>query len=158
MITHQELIDALDYDPVTGVFYWKKCRYKNLVGCQAGDTGKYVRVKLNGKRYAAHVLAWFYIKGTWPKKLVDHKDNNPKNNAFSNLREADHSENSCNRIIAPNKSGVRGVFPKRNGRWLGQIRKNGKIVWRKSFLLLSDAEEAIKQAREELHGEYAKHE
>ena len=66
------------------------------------------------------------MTGAWPTKLMDHIDRNPRNNAWSNLREVTRSENNRNKGTHPDKtSKFRGVS-KRGDKWLVVIRVNGK--------------------------------
>lgn len=162
MITHEELLDTLEYDSVTGKFFRKKTIGGQRKGSLAGKLDKdgYRVIKIKGRIYRAHRLAWFYLKRVWPKKHLDHINNVRDDNRIENLREATIQENACNKkMYASNKSGIKGVcYDPKKKKWVMQIRiLNGKRLV-KRFRLLSEAEEAIKKAREELHGEFAKHE
>ena len=125
----QELIDQtylksrITYDPITGIFTWKKKKafnknfgyyfYKTpITGKVAGyshDTG-YILISLRGKNYLAHRLAWLYMTGEWPDLYLDHKNNIKNDNRFDNLRPATHQQNMQNRLIPSNNtSGYKGV-------------------------------------------------
>ena len=62
------------------------------------------------------------------------------------------------RIRPDNKSGVKGVYwdAKSNG-WVAAIQKDKKRIRLGTFTNLSDAADAIRVAREALHGEFANH-
>lgn len=74
----------------------------------------YVQIGIDGKRYYAHRLAWFYIYGVWPGK-IDHRDLNKQNNIFSNLREATTSQNGANSFVrVDSNTRVKGVRKNKN--------------------------------------------
>jgi HNH endonuclease len=90
----------LDYDPATGVWTWlvstSNC---TRAGAAAGHTGSdgYHRIKIDGRSYLAHRLAWLYQTGAWPKREIDHRTLNKGDNRFENLREATDAQNVHNR-------------------------------------------------------------
>lgn len=99
-ITHAELLELLEYTPETGVFVWKQARKRGgRVGDKAGSVNNdgYVQIKVNGRGYKAHRLAWFYVHGAWPKAQIDHINGERNDNRIKNLREATHKENHQNR-------------------------------------------------------------
>lgn len=109
-LTAARLRELLHYDPETGVFtrlVWTSS--KANVGDEAGsvDDNGYIRICVDRKRYRAHRLAWLYMTGEWPKRLIDHEDTDPGNNRWKNLREANHSTNAQN-LRRPHKDGGSG--------------------------------------------------
>lgn len=115
-LTQERLKELFSYDAKTGEFL----RIKSLKGGQKdgfiafGSTSKtrHRSIGVDGKRYQAHRLAWFYVHGEWPKGEIDHIDHNPENNAMSNLRDGTKAQNMQN-LIKPrsnNKSGYLGVW------------------------------------------------
>ena len=138
MITQSELKQLLNYNPDTGEFTWLKPNsYCTKAGSIAGtiDTNKYRRIRVNGKRYMAHRLAWFYIYGAWPTNYIDHINHNVDDNAISNLREATPSQNSSNaRIKKTSTSGYKGVgFDKKNKNYSASIMHNNKKFYLGKF-------------------------
>ena len=104
VITTEELREVLEYNPITGLFYWKESRGPNAVkgskaGC-ASTQGDYWDIKVGGSNYRAHKLAWQYVYGIIPNK-IDHIDSNRRNNSITNLREVSRSENTLNLENAP---------------------------------------------------------
>lgn len=113
VFSHSTLLDTLDYNPTTGDFTWKKLTSRRVkIGDVAGykTTHGYYSLTLWGKKYYAHILAWFYVYGVWPVQLIDHEDTNKSNNRISNLRLASNSQNAQN--LQPHKDsslGLKGV-------------------------------------------------
>lgn len=74
-----------------------------------------------------HVLVWFYHKGRWPTKHLDHINRDPQDNSIENLREVTRSVNTFNsKIPSNNKSGIKGVAKTPNGKWIARIGKDGR--------------------------------
>ncbi len=125
MIDHATLCSLVHYAPETGVF-------TNSEGVPLGRNsgGGYLRFKVAGREYQAHILAWFYMKGVWPKGQVDHKDHDRKNNIFDNLRDVSVSVNQANRrLFKNNQSGTTGVrLDKRRGKWQARVPYEGRFL------------------------------
>lgn len=97
----RRLRDLLNYRPETGMFCWRETNSNRAkAGSIAGTRDKrkgYIYIRIDGRRYLAHRLAWLYVTGEWPEHQVDHRDLNPSNNKWSNLRAATDSDNKANR-------------------------------------------------------------
>lgn len=150
-----QLKEMLHYCPQTGVFSWIKARQKIHVGQIAGsDKGDgYRRIKIDGKNYSAHRLAWLYVHGVWPAKCVDHINRQPADNRIENLRCVDWRENAQNLSLAKNNSsGFRGVyFETKTKRWKVQLRANRKNYFLGRYENLADAANAYAQAATKYH-------
>lgn len=113
MISHSRLLELLDYDPFTGSFTWVKPTSNRVAaGAPAGKVNArgYRKISLDGQGYQAHRLAWFYVLGTWPNGVIDHRDGDPRNNRFFNLRDVTQQVNTRNAKVSKNsRSGVNGV-------------------------------------------------
>lgn len=150
-ISQQELKETLDYNKSTGVFRWKSYRnWRSLEGSVAGTvkpTG-YRDVKLFGKIYKAHRLAWLYVYGEFPPKHMDHINHMQDDNRVSNLRCVNVKENMLNKsMYHSNKSGVVGVnWHEKSNKWQAQIMGFGKKVSLGYFALKADAVEARQKA------------
>ena len=159
MITQAKLQELLHYNPATGVFTWRvETRSRGglkRVGDVAGFpmNNGYIRIGLNGKRYAAHRLAWLYVHGAWPTDEIDHKDTVRSHNWIDNLRPATRLQNSQNqrRAHASSASGLIGTSPCRNGRWKAQIRIDGKSQYLGFFKTAEDAHAAYVAAKTAAH-------
>lgn len=160
-----EVEKLYSYDPSTGDFFWKINRTRgikagDLAGSIHGVTG-YRTLRIGSKNYAAHRIAWPLETGETidPVTHIDHIDGNPLNNAISNLRKCNPSENIHNsRKRVDNKSGTKGVhWVSRDRRWRAQIGINGKIIHVGQHKTVEEAAVAIKTKRDELHGEFTRH-
>ena len=143
-LTQSQLKQELYYNPLTGLFYHKyqkngRVKANTLAGCKGLD---YVFIGVMGESYKAHRLAWLYMTGKFPKIDIDHKDKNPFNNAFGNLRLATQVCNQRNRKISVNNtSGIKGVsFCVTNGKWVASLRYKGRT---KTLGYYLDKENAI---------------
>lgn len=140
------LREVLEYNQDTGIFTWKKSRYKNKIGTIAGcfSSEKYWRITILRQEYLAHRLAWLYINNEYPIHEIDHINGIRHDNRISNLRCATTQENQQN-IKKPNvrnKSGFVGVhWCKTYKKWIAAIRIN-KI--KKQLGRFDSAEEAYK--------------
>lgn len=113
MLTAARLRELLSYDPDTGVFTWlvnrgRMAKAGNIAGHRTKDG--YCHMRIDGKDYMAHRLAWLYMTGQWPTSTIDHADVDPGNDRWANLREATIGQNLANRRKPPsNTSGFKGV-------------------------------------------------
>ena len=120
ILTQDRLKELLNYDPETGVFT-RKCG--KVAGTQRPDG--YRKITIDRVQHYSHRLAWLYMTGELTND-VDHKDRDPSNNQFSNLRVVTKSQNQHNRVKqCNNTSGYKGViYFKRTGRWRANIWVN----------------------------------
>lgn len=145
-LTADTLRSALKYDQETGVFTWINPRKKALRGCQAGRLHKqrgYREIYIGGKLYYAHRLAWLYMSGKFPSKLIDHIDHKKDNNSWCNLREVDHSVNGKHRKQSQSnsKTGVKGVSKSGKG-FRARIFEGGKEIRFGTFDTIEEATSA----------------
>lgn len=160
-LTQDSLKASLAYDPDSGDFRWKR---KGGGRVKPGDiagvlgAGGYRLIRMGGVLWMAHRLAFLYVRGSWPKEDVDHKDCNPANNRWGNLRECRPSENGGNaRISKRNKSGTKGVWwDKQRGKWIAAIRVNGRRLRLGYFAEIDDAARAYRVGAEKHFGEFAR--
>lgn len=85
-LTQERLHEVLSYDGVSGAFKWVVSRGKASVGKSAGklrDSGRVIGI--DGENYPAARLAWFWVHGEWPKRLLRFKDGNRDNTSVENL-------------------------------------------------------------------------
>lgn len=148
-LTYDRLREVLNYDAMTGVFTWRtKTSRKVIVGREAGTLkpSGYVSIRIDGKAYYAHRLAWCYAYGNWPDEEVDHIDGIKTNNRISNLRQASRKQNMENRVQPLGASGYRGVcWLEANQKWRATIVHNKKNIY---LGLFDTAEEASAMYRD----------
>ena len=160
MLTQNLLKECLHYDPETGIFVWLKSANKRVhIGSIAGTINHdgYRRIKLQGKIYSAHRLAFLYMNGSFPPEETDHINGVRDDNRFSNLRLATSSENMCNRgKQVDNTSGFKGViWNKRDKKWRAQIMQMNRRVYLGHFDSPEAAHQAYVEAAKRLHGDFA---
>ena len=172
------LREALDYDPATGVLTWRARPRSHFPdeatmrkwntrrgGTQAGDLRKEIiryklrrvwRIAINNRRYLSHRVVWKIVTGEEPPATLDHRDQDPTNNKWDNLRPATRSQQGMNKSrMANNKSGFRGVTLKKStGKWSAQICVNGKTTHLGYYHSIRDAKAAYESASKQLFGEF----
>ena len=132
-ISHEHLKAILNYDPETGIFTWRvnAGRWGRIPpGTVTGNVSKghgYTQINILGKVFRAHILAWVYMTGEYPKDEIDHINRIKHDNRFSNLRESTPKENTKNKSkYSNNTSGFTGVsWHKRKGQWQVRIGADG---------------------------------
>lgn len=105
------------------------------------DRYGYLILKVKGKQYKSHRIAWFLYYGKFPKKIIDHINGNKIDNRIVNLRDCNQFVN-CNNIKRKiNKdTGVSGVYIDRTK----GLKKNFAVkAYNKTFRFYL-LEEAIK--------------
>jgi hypothetical protein len=170
-LTAEQLRAVIDYNPETGVFRW---RWRDDVpahinrrdaGKVAGWTSRkstgHMKITLNGGSYFLARLAWLHMTGAWPEFEVDHIDDDPTNNVWTNLRDATHSQNMRNmrnrRTTLHNVPRLKGArFHKGTGRWQASIRHNGESLYLGLFPTQALAHAAYCEASVRLHGEFSR--
>jgi len=159
-ITHARLLEVLRYDSETGEFHWQERVSRSVrVDDIAGLTNRdgYRRITIEGRMYQAHQLAWLYMMGKWCSVMIDHRDGNPSNNRWTNLRPASVSQNNANRRLhRNNKCGFKGVVRNRWGRFIASIYKNGQRRHLGMFATAEEAHAAYVAAARKLFGEFAR--
>jgi hypothetical protein len=161
MITAERLRELLDYDGETGVFRWRSNRGRMAkLGQQAGSSNSsgYVLIRIDGKDYRAHRLAWLHVNGAWPQDEIDHINCNRSDNRIGNIREASHSQNNANRPrYKNNRSGFKGVaWHAKTGRWRAEIRLSRRSRHLGLFDTPEAAHSAYMDAASRLFGEFAR--
>lgn len=166
-LTAEQVRDALDYDPETGIFVrrWRddlplqtNRRYAGKpAGTPHGRRKAYISIKLYGGAYKAHRLAWLHFYGRWPVGPLDHINGDGHDNRIANLRECTKSENRCNSVVRrDNPTGHKGVQIHSGGRFQASVMKDGVRHHLGLFKTLEEAVAVRQEAARRLHGEFAR--
>lgn len=153
----RELRELVAYDPVTGEFCWLQDAGPVKEGDRAGSvtrvnaTKSYLVVKVRGRKYYAHSLAWAFVHGGWPEGQIDHLDGNTLNNRIENLRCCNAAINQHNRKQAQRNSatGLMGVSPS-GSRFMARIKVNMKRIYLGTFDTATAAHEEYIKAKRSL--------
>lgn len=146
-LTQEIVQELLDYDPETGLFFWKERQPKwfkegvfskernakvwnsKYAGKEASTLGKngYKIISVFKKRNYAHRLAWLFTFGNLPDSHIDHINGNSIDNRIENLREVDNQENHLNmKLSIKNKSGIPGItWNVQKKKWQASIYHKG---------------------------------
>ena len=162
-LTQKMLKDALSFDPKTGIFTWvnpSKYNHMNVGDVAGGDDGiGYIRIRVAGKKYKAHRLAWLYVNGCWPLEFIDHIDGDRSNNAISNLRDVSRSINAQNQKQA-HKNKVQGPlgvhWSARHRKWIAKLSLGGERFHSRYFATPELASAAYFEMKEKVHSGYVK--
>lgn len=161
-LTRQLVRECFNYDAVTGILVWRArpshhfisdkaaaAHNRRYAGKVAGrlDTYGYRQIKINGRRYFAHAIAWLYTYGTWPRDEIDHENHKRDDNRIANLRDVVRAVNARNRCRprANAAQAAPGVI-KRGNRWYARI----SLTYLGAFASLADANAARKAAEARL--------
>ena len=129
------VLKYFSYNPVTG----KITRTDRANSNGSLDKDGYLVLKIKGKQYKAHRIAWLIYNKCMPKMVIDHINGDRLDNSISNLRDVSQRENIKNIKRLPNKdTGVVGVYLDKNPQLKKRYctRINGKTY---RFYSLSDA-------------------
>lgn len=144
-LTQARLKTIFHYSPETGLF---TRAVKTGPNGAIGDVAKSNRrgrvvIRIDGLNYFGHRLAWLYMTGDWPAIDVDHRDRDPANNVWSNLRDVSGKQNAENSVEQRNNtSGHRGVswhLPTK--KWQAFIKHHQRQVHLGLFATREDAVE-----------------
>ena len=160
MITQDRIRELFDYNSDTGLFIRKiQSASRTKVGEKAGSVNSngYIVMKVDGKAYKAHRLAWLWWHGEWPKDQVDHINGNKQDNRISNLRVVSNTEN-CQNVIKARKHSSLGKLgvkfdarPGRVKRYDARITVNGTRLHLGTFHTLDEAYDAYLKAKMKFH-------
>ena len=154
--------EYLQLDPTTGKLWWtQKPSPRVKVGDEAFTAGHngYRRGRFQKRSLLAHRVVWFLHHGSQPPAGIDHINGNPADNRPENLRPAGQTLNTRNtRVRKDSKTGVKGVRGHVDSpNFQGQVRLEGKRYYTDWYPSIAEAEIAVRQLREQLHGDFTNH-
>jgi len=155
----QEYIkNIIEYDPESGNFWWLQEKQGRDLNVPAGTetAAGYRIISIDGKGYAAHRLAFLFMEGAFPPAYVDHKDGNPRNNKWDNLRHASAKQNAQNKRRKYNSfTGMKGVIKNHvTNLWEVRIDIDGKRVSEGPFYSYQKACKRYDELAEKNFGEF----
>jgi len=159
--SRERLLELFYYDKDTGLFTRRIATAKrSKVGEVAGGIQYFghVSIRIDGRRWLAHRLAWLYVHGVWPNSDIDHVNGNPGDNRIVNLRLATVSQNLANaRRRKDNSSGYKGVtFHRQSGKWRAVVCVGGKSISLGLHATAKEASDAYAKGAVAQFGEYAR--
>jgi hypothetical protein len=156
MLTAARLREQLSYDPLTGVFRWKVRRSQMQAGDIAGSqTRRGLLIRIDDRLYKGRRLAWLYMKGTWPKHVINCRNGNPSDIRWVNIRQITQTQRQAS--TAPyGKLGVKGVWATKGGKFVAEIRVAGQKKYLGSFDTIKEANAAYAEAAKQAFGNFAR--
>lgn len=151
-----ELRKKLSYDETNGIFTWKVKPNKRIAaGSVAGSFQKdfgYMVLKINNYLYKAHRLAWLYVYGKWPEKVIDHINGKKSDNRICNLRDVSIGGNLSNQT-KPHRNGNSGFLgvTRSGDKYLARIRVHGQLHGLGTFDSGETAHAAYVAAKRKFH-------
>jgi hypothetical protein len=141
MHTRADFAEWITYEPGTGLFYFIKPgqgrRLARPVGTKHSDG--YVSIRLAGKHYLAHRVAWLMYYGAWPEGIIDHINRDKSDNRINNLRDVDGTINVLNQATRDDRNLPRGI-DKKNGKYRVRLQVRGVRRERKGIATRAEAE------------------
>ena len=160
-LTANRLRQLLDYDPRTGRFTWLingRGRFTRI-GQRAGTPRKNGRIQIcvDGQIHLASRLAFLWVTGRWPRQLVDHRNCNPSDDRWCNLRAANFSQNAANAFGRQSAVPFKGVTRNARGKpFSAQIRVKYQTIRLGCFDTPEAAHAAYVAAANRHFGEFAR--
>lgn len=165
VLTQEELKSLIHYDEATGEVTWLR-KSPQAKGTQGkGNFGhenkrfRRINATLFGVTRPLTHFIWYYMVGEFPPIgfVIDHKDRDSMNNAWSNLRLATYPENSANskdRVRAGEQ--LRGVIQAGKLFKALCVHKKRKYIGPKR-VTAEEAHEDYVELHRKLHGEFSKY-
>lgn len=154
-LTKDRLMELLEFDSGAGVFVWLANRGSAKKGDVAGkkNANGYTQIKIDGKWYYAHRLAWLYKQGCFPIGQIDHINNIRSDNRLINLRLVNQKQNSENRFVSTKScTGALGVsFHKKAKKFVARVKHNRRSHYIGLFETVAEASLAAQNMRNQLY-------
>lgn len=130
ILSADRLKQLFHYDSDAGIFTRIVPTLRSKAGETAGTKNKlgYLVLRVDGRLYACHRLAWLYANGQWPEGVIDHVNGSRSDNRIDNLRDVSRRTNQQNMrsAFSSSKTGLLGAsYCKEVGRYVSRIRAPG---------------------------------
>lgn len=156
--SYTELKEFYTYIPETGelILIKERCQAdKQKINKPIGSLGGPARrktwlIKHKGKSYYISRIAWVLMTKKDPgQMLIEHKNRNPQDNRWENLRLANETQNNYNKIF------VGYTKRKDNGLYRVRVTVNRERITIGNFKTEKEAKKAAKNARNLFYKEFA---
>jgi hypothetical protein len=133
------LLACFSYNPSTGDMVWRHRPREHFVskrshtlwnarysGTKVGYlvASGHLNTSINDSHFLLHRIIWKMMRAEEPPEIVDHKDRDPLNNKWHNLREATKAQNNVNALKKD-----RGVyFDPTRGKWEAAVKVNQQKI------------------------------
>ena len=146
----EEIQRRYTYNPETGTLCWRINQRCAKAGSPAGSvySNGYLMVYVAGQPALAHRVAWVLVTGEEPPDVIDHKDRNPLNNAWDNLRASSMRLNQGNRTHTRGRKLPMGVR-KQGNKYAARMTQRGTSIHLGTFSTIPEAEAAYRKAKAE---------
>lgn len=133
---NEYILKNFRYNEVTGEITRQDRR--NSLGSY--DKQGYLILKIKGKQFKAHRIAWFLYNGSFPLSVIDHVNRIKSDNRICNLRDVSVLTNSNNIFRKPNcETGYEGIYVDKTKR----LAKRFAFNFNKKTYRYHSAEEAF---------------
>lgn len=171
-LTKEYVRECFDYNPETGILYWKRRpieHFRTERGCRTFNTSRsgkpagykskdgYLNLELDAIAYRLHILIWIWMNDEIPDE-IDHINGIRDDNRYVNIRNVNRFENQRNaKRRKDNTSGVTGVI------WHERLQKyEVSIYYKKNNMYLGvyadfDEAVAVRKAAEKEYGFHENH-
>lgn len=162
ILDREGLLRRLAYDSATGIFTWKKVPGQGggIRAVRAGNISLrgYREIRVDGKLWKAHRLAWLIVHGEFPPigQEPDHINGDRDDNRISNLRLATRSQNNANQLVKPGRRFKGAYLEAWTGRWLAKLGVGGKSLNLGRYDTEEDAARTRDRAAIQHFGEFAR--
>lgn len=151
MLTIENIKKLFSYS--NGDLYWATAPCRRIVigtiaGCKT-PSGRRI-IHLDKTIYYNDELIYILHTGIQPNRII-HIDGDLSNSKIENLKDVSDVDYYLNHIPANNKSGFRGVYQHKNGKWIAQSGHKHNVVHLGCFDTPEQAFEAYKKKIIELY-------
>lgn len=171
--SQEYLRECFDYAPETGDLRWRERPLTHFVDTRARTSwnARYARrragtenarrqtISIGNIRHLSYRIIWKLVTGNDPVE-IDHRDRDPLNNRWSNLRDATRSRNNANiGVKRTNRLHMKGVRLRATeagkSRFHAQITIEGRSIFLGAFDTPDAARTAYIEAARKRWGEFA---
>lgn len=146
---------VLSYDPETGHFTHMNQPKVTHVRAGTRDRDGYISIRIRGRKYFAHRLAFLLMTGELPVGLMDHINRIRDDNRWCNLRPATAGQNQQNSVKSRRKEDLPRGVSRHKRKFAAVIFVNSKRIGLGTFETAEEASAAYRRKALELHGDFA---